>query len=350
MIKKINTTPKIVVASALGIALLLGGSTYALWSANAPVQSAATITSGDLQVSSATAQTWTDISNASNPVTIPDLSNFLLSPGDTIQLKQDLNVIVVGNNISGTLQAQLPNNTASASLLAQAKFTLAILDKDGKEINSITPATNTLSSLDLSVSNLKQTAPAGEKYTVVVTVELPADSTNNTKTQIGALANMTIILDQGDKYVAPFYSKVYNFDGFTDPNAFTKQVAAWHPYNGQMPKLAGSATGNGYMSIDDFPPAQNVITHYVDVPQTGASYKVTALVQTVLGNVGTLSIQNTGATLVTANNSPISTSWSTISQTVTPVDGRIYFMASRKLYAPSTLQYYMDNVTITEVH
>lgn len=195
---------RVATASCLGIALLVGGGTYALWSANAPVNSSATVTTGDLNITSASAQTWSDISKPAAPVAIPSLANFLLVPGDTLQLKQDLNVVVVGNNISGVLNVTLPNSSASLALLAQAKFTITLLDKNNVQLATVTPTTNTANSLALNVSNLPTTTAAGDTYHVQINVALPAGADNDTKVQVGSLDGLVLTLNQGAPYVAPY--------------------------------------------------------------------------------------------------------------------------------------------------
>lgn len=192
-------TSKVVVASSLGIALLVRGGTYALWSANADANTAATITAGDLQVTSASVQKWTDITKADAPVELDSLADFLLVPGDKLQLKQDLNVVIVGDNITGKLKVLVPNNTESAALMAQAKFTLTLFNKDGVELSSVTPATNSLNSIELEAADLPQTSPTGEAYHVQLTVELPESADNDTKLQVATLANTVVTLEQGAK-------------------------------------------------------------------------------------------------------------------------------------------------------
>lgn len=194
-------TSKAIVASALGLTLLLGGSTYALWSATDTANTSATVSTGDLKVTAASVQSWSDITEPASPVAI-DLASYKLTPGDTIQLKQDLNVIVVGDNISGILEVHVPNNTLSAPLMAQAQFSLSLLNKSGLEIGSLTAATNTSGSLALTTPNLAPTAAAGELYTVKLSVTLPKASDNATQIQVASLGDMSITLTQGPKLAA----------------------------------------------------------------------------------------------------------------------------------------------------
>jgi len=184
---------KVAVASVLGLALLTGGSTYALWSSNATANTGGTITTGDLQVSAAAPQKWFDVSTAT-PVEIASLADYRLAPGDTIKLKQDINVIVVGDNISGILTVNVPKTT-SAAILAQAKFVLTILDKDGNIVGSSEQVG--LNNLNVVIDELPQTSATGEKYTAEISVELPASADDATKQQTISLSNISIVLDQG---------------------------------------------------------------------------------------------------------------------------------------------------------
>lgn len=192
-----SKAPKVVLASALGFALLLGGSTYALWSATDSAESSSTISTGDLVVTAASPQNWFNTTDPGNAVEIPDLSSFKLSPGQSLQLKQDLNVIVVGDNMTGTLKVVVPNNTLSAPLMSQAVFTLSLLNKDGVEIGAVTPAVNTSDSLTLQTLWLPRTPASGELYTVELSVQLPTNVDNTTIQQTVNLGDMAITLTQG---------------------------------------------------------------------------------------------------------------------------------------------------------
>lgn len=199
--KRITRT---IIASTLGLTLVLGGSTYALWSTNSEVASNATITAGDLQVRAISKPTWVDITNPDTPLELSTLKGFFMVPGDKIKLAQSLSVVVVGDNISGTLETLIPNETLSDPLMRQANFTLALLDKNGVELGSYTSETNSTNSLALTVEDLKQTAPEGEAYTIELIVELPETSDNGTKLSTAVLNKMSLILKQGSALAPQF--------------------------------------------------------------------------------------------------------------------------------------------------
>lgn len=188
---------QVAVASALGLALLVGGSTYALWSATSTANTAATITTGDLAVTASAPELWSDVTVPATPVQITDLSAYRMAPGDSLQLEQDLNAVVVGNNITGILNVSVPNTTASAAILAQAQFAVQVYDKNNVLVGSVAPTTNTAGSLSVTINNLPQTDATGDAYRVVVTVTLPTAADNDTKLQTISLSDMVITLDQG---------------------------------------------------------------------------------------------------------------------------------------------------------
>lgn len=194
--KTSKKTTQVAVASVLGLALLAGGSTYALWSATDTADTAATITTGDLQVTAGSVQNWFDVSDEANPVEITDLANFRIVPGDVLELTQDLNVIVHGDNIAAELNVDVPNATADAFVLAQAKFAVSVYDQAGELVGSVAPVTNGPDSLSVNIASLVPTDAVGETYTVKVTVELPSEADNDTKLKSIALNDMVITLNQ----------------------------------------------------------------------------------------------------------------------------------------------------------
>lgn len=221
---KPKKTANVLIASTLGVALLLGGSTYALWSATDTSSTGSTITTGDLKVTAASTHKWFDVTSAT-PSEITDLASYRLNPGATIKLVQNLNAVVYGNNISGILNVKIPNSTASAAIMAQAKFSLAIFDKNGKQLGKVSPTSNSANSLSLEVADLQKTDASGEAYSVEVTVELPSEADNATSVQAVSLDNMQITLTQGAALVAPTISTV-SLPDVTVGNSYSEFVAA----------------------------------------------------------------------------------------------------------------------------
>lgn len=90
-----------VIAGIAGIALLTGGSTFALWSADAPL-AGGTITNGDLDVAAIGTLAWRDVSADRTPQDIT-LADWRMVPGDTLQGTQGLDVVLVGDNLVADL-------------------------------------------------------------------------------------------------------------------------------------------------------------------------------------------------------------------------------------------------------
>jgi alternate signal-mediated exported protein len=92
---------KAVVATSLGMALLLGGSTYALWSSNDVASTEAEILTGESQIEALDSGTWTDWTannkDGSPEKPIEDINSFRLAPSDYIAYSQEFNVKYTGS-------------------------------------------------------------------------------------------------------------------------------------------------------------------------------------------------------------------------------------------------------------
>lgn len=204
MNKHISKKAKAAVAACLGVSLLLGGSTYALWTTNASVASKATVTSGDLKATLLPGQQWQDVSDPANPYTVESLADYRLAPGGSLRLSQSVNVVNIGDNLLATLHVRLPNTTSSQALQAQAKFTVTVYDKTGKQLATVTPTTFSSDGLKLDLPALPHTGAAGDNYRVELTVALPSAADNATKLQVGSLSDLSMALEQTQKAtVAP---------------------------------------------------------------------------------------------------------------------------------------------------
>lgn len=190
-------TAKAAVAAALGVALLAGGGTYALWTANAPVSSKASITSGDLKATVLPGGQWVDVTDSASPALVADLSAYRIAPGSTLQLTQKMNLVVIGNNLNAILDVKVPNLTQSASVLKQAVFTISAVSPSGTTIGTVTATPDDANSLALQLSSIPKTTSAGQDYTIQVKVAFPTAADNATKLQASALDAMQISLRQG---------------------------------------------------------------------------------------------------------------------------------------------------------
>lgn len=115
-----------VVAGALGFGLLAGGTTFALWSDDATMDGG-TINAGTLDVSTGGDRTWHDVSDGAAPTAdnVIDPANFLIVPGDTIQLTDQLTIETKGDNIKAKLSVVSDGLTgALADAGATADYTV----------------------------------------------------------------------------------------------------------------------------------------------------------------------------------------------------------------------------------
>ena len=180
-----------VIAIGAGAALLLGGSTFALWSANANV-AGGTVTAGNLEVSVADGS-WNDVSaEHTTPVAIPALADFRIIPGDVLEGTFPVDVAALGDNFAADLTVGF--TSPSGALLADLEgvtVTYAILDADGNVVG----AGDTVSVLSedsvvvdpaaIVVDNLLDgSAP---ELTAVVTATFDADTPDQVRTATEAL-------------------------------------------------------------------------------------------------------------------------------------------------------------------
>lgn len=172
-------------AGAAGVGLLLGGSTFALWSDNDTVDGAK-ITAGNLAVKVDRAH-WRDISDdrTDNSHRI-HLRNFKIIPGDEIQGEYKVNVGLTGDNMVAELSLAQKGKTAGGALADGLDITYEVLDKDG---NVLVTSGNEGARIALaSRDNTNRAATAivvgpeargrSADFTVRVTVEFDEDTEN----------------------------------------------------------------------------------------------------------------------------------------------------------------------------
>lgn len=170
---------KATIAGALGVVLLTGGTTFALWSDSANVNGG-TVNSGTLALTPSGTPEWNDISTTTPvPITIAD---FLIVPGDTIEYTAAFTVDASGDNLSATLDVSDPvAATGDAALLAATTVTQTFTDVGGEPVT------------DGAITS----ADDGEVINVTVTIVFD-ESTPGTTAQAESinLSDMTITLQQ----------------------------------------------------------------------------------------------------------------------------------------------------------
>jgi alternate signal-mediated exported protein len=170
-----NKTTKGAIAGAAGIVLLLGGAgTFALWNDSASV-AGGDISSGTLSMTPDGAPVWEDVSAdvAGNPSVITP-ANFLIVPGDTITMTQDVTIDATGDN-----------------LLAEFGYTY---------VEGTLPA-GFSTDIDVEVDGVAATNPAdvsdGDVVTVVLTLEFDSATSDQVSQDVDVnLADIALTLTQ----------------------------------------------------------------------------------------------------------------------------------------------------------
>ncbi|MGO1973248.1 MAG: alternate-type signal peptide domain-containing protein [Propionibacteriaceae bacterium] len=165
------------IALAAACLLLLGGyGTYALWSDSEPIDGGE-VAAGELKLEGATEGTWTDVSAGGEGTPIPNIAEFLIVPGDTLNYSATATVLAKGDNLTATIEADPASITGDAELLADLEVTTEVLVGDGT-VAEITEAND------------------GDTVGVTVTLAFSADSTNETQLQSVDLAALELVLQQ----------------------------------------------------------------------------------------------------------------------------------------------------------
>lgn len=195
-----NNKTKGTIAGAAAIALLAGGTTFALWSDDAPVDGGI-ITSGNLEVAT-TGTTWVDLStDRTDKGHSINLAAFKIVPGDTIQGTFGIDGALEGDNLVANLGLTLAG-AAEGDLLADAKgvtVTYSLVNTDGSAVAGATDiALGTEATVAFaSADNSKNVAPlptlpkeldGTADYNVVVTAVF--DETTGEDTRVQATADL----------------------------------------------------------------------------------------------------------------------------------------------------------------
>lgn len=174
-------------------ALLLGGTTSALWS-DSETLAGGNITAGNLDVASLGTSTWQDVS--ADPAVDIDLDTFRIVPGDTLQGTQAVDVALEGDNMVANFDVSLP--AASGDLLSDTNgvtLNYVVTDDAGAEVGGAavgTPSQVTLVPEDVS-AELDGTAD----YTVTLTAAFDESTPDQVRTQAtAALAEAGVTLTQ----------------------------------------------------------------------------------------------------------------------------------------------------------
>ncbi|HIZ36542.1 MAG TPA: alternate-type signal peptide domain-containing protein [Candidatus Ruania gallistercoris] len=193
-----------VIAGIAGAALLMGGTTFALWSDSDTVDGAE-ITAGNLDVAvlgdPGSQWSWQDISadRTDNSHEI-DLADFRIIPGDTIEGTVALDVALEGENMVAALGANLG---AASGDLTNLDIDVAVTDSNGDPVTLNSGGTLVLASQDngnpdpQTLTTVGATLDDTADVTVTVTVTFPASTGGQDHvTDSIALDGATVTLDQ----------------------------------------------------------------------------------------------------------------------------------------------------------
>jgi len=189
-----NNKTKGVIAGIAGIALLGGGTTFALWSDSAGVNGG-TITNGNLEVAAIGTLSWVDTSPDRDDAghVITDIDTWRMVPGDIITGTQGIGVALEGDNLVAALTVE---TDAVDSLPAGMTVTYRV--ESGAYVGPETPL-GTASQIRLAAGRAGQGAgsPSNPAPTIVIDdTAIPATANVNvviTATFSGAVTGRTSV-------------------------------------------------------------------------------------------------------------------------------------------------------------
>jgi|SRR5690625_1173267 len=196
------------VAGAAGVALMLSGTTLALWSDSASVDGA-TISSGNLAITAASSS-WKDTSpdRTDSPHGI-ELSEFKMIPKDEITGTYSLTASLEGENMVAKLGFH--PGASSGALDDVLQVDAVIKDENGNEV-SVNPFDSSDTLYLVSADNGGDTSGAdlvvgnGDTLTVTLTVTFPDQQNRDHVQESVSLAGSSVSLDQVRDAAAPGYN------------------------------------------------------------------------------------------------------------------------------------------------
>ncbi len=213
-----NNKTKGVIAGIAGLALLGGGTTFALWSDSATVNGG-TITSGNLDVAAAGNVVWYDVSDdradatATTPVTniaahaISSIGTWRIVPEDTIEATFPIAVALEGDNLVADLVVTNPTAITGAGGTIDS---VAVYDSNNVLVGTAgvgttsvvlqAPGTGQDNGTDdpgiLVVNNTTLTGTPNVTLRVVVTISFDAVNQEDVQTTVADLSTVGVSLTQ----------------------------------------------------------------------------------------------------------------------------------------------------------
>ncbi|UJP39806.1 alternate-type signal peptide domain-containing protein [Cellulomonas palmilytica] len=209
-----------VIAGLAGLALLSGGTTFALWSDSDSIPGG-TITNGELGVS-ATSVGWfdvspdrTDVTVAATPVTeldghTVDLQTWRMVPGDVAEGTYGLDVTLVGDNLVANLDVTssggttpLPEGLVVSYQVFDANgtdVTAGVLDGTSTTLRFAAPRTGQAAGAPVNTGTVVVDGTTAADLFVVVTADWSAEASGTTAASTmnaaTALKNLAVSLQQ----------------------------------------------------------------------------------------------------------------------------------------------------------
>jgi alternate signal-mediated exported protein len=179
-----NKLTKGAIATAAGIALLLGGAgTFALWNGQTTI-AGGTISTGQLSIASTGSAVWKDISTTVVGGTTFDPATQKIVPGDVLQLTQQVTLTTTGKNLKANFTFDPLSITTDPALTAALTEGLTA---------TVVPATGA-AALTSTGSNSYSVVPGTASSTVVnvvFTVTFAPGTTGTVGQNIGSALNLT---------------------------------------------------------------------------------------------------------------------------------------------------------------
>lgn len=198
-----NKLVKGAIATAAGVALLMGGAgTFAYWN-DAVNVTGGTITAGNLDVADGTPATgaWTVQKDGTGTATpVADIAAFVASPGDKLTYTKNIVITATGNNLvatlslaSGSIAAPATGATAADTALAAYLTKQASITASGTGITAGSVAgTYTVTPGSAGITN----QPVALSVVITFPKSGTAGAENNTKLGTVSLSGLAVELNQ----------------------------------------------------------------------------------------------------------------------------------------------------------
>ena len=199
-----NKLVKGAVATAAGVALLMGGAgTFAYWNDSVGI-TGGTITAGNLVVTDATplSGVWTVLKNGTGTATtITNIATFVASPGDKFTYTKSVTITATGDNLTATLALGAGSITAAGAVPTAASTALAAYLTKTAGITATGTGVTAGAVAGTYIITPGTAGVTARTVVVAVVIEFPKNALattveNSTKTGSVILSGLNVTLDQ----------------------------------------------------------------------------------------------------------------------------------------------------------